>query len=76
MRRGLWKCLGTGKCVYIEEISGGVKFVIGHVKPANEIQSSKLILEKLNRSGTEKIVKGNFEYFFEYYNNLPMRKLL
>jgi len=74
MRAALFKCFGTGKCVYLEEMTRGrLRMVVGFVR--ENVPDTKII-EKIEDNGKERIIKSNFEYHYDQYNSSLMRCLL
>ena len=74
MRKALFKCFGTGKCVYLEEMTRGrIRMVVGYVR---ENVPDKVIIERIENNGQERAIKSNFEYHYDQYNKSLMRCLL
>ena len=73
MKQALFKCMGSGKCVYLEELPNRkLRLLIGFNKA--DLPDGQII-EWLEDNGTEQIQKSNFEFLFDHYNNTQMRCL-
>ena len=70
-RKALFKCIGTGKLVYFEEVnSKKLRFLYGHNK---NVSNTKEATEWLEDNGIEHVKIGNFEIHFDHYNSTLMR---
>ena len=74
MRKALFKCIGTGKIIYFEEInSRTLRYLYGYNK---ELSNAQQILPWLEDNGVEHTKRFDFEMQFDAYKGSLMVCLL